>query len=98
MTFGALLLGAVLMHGCGASQEDARVAAAATQGPIVPAGWKGPGPTYLHDTMTECLVHEGVMPSCPPQFPKRVLSKMSDAGHDPYTYEVKGEPVTLCCL
>ena len=65
-------------------------AADATQGPIVPAGWKGPQMAYFHDTMTQCLVHDGVMPSCPRQFPKRVLTKISDAGNNPYVYELKG--------
>jgi hypothetical protein len=106
MMFAALLSGAILAHGCGGSREDASVAANADAGqePRVPAGWKGPQTMYFHDVMTECIVHEGVVQACPPQFPKRFLWKADDAGQparaDPYKYEQEqqGDPMTSCCL
>ncbi len=87
------------MHGCRASHDDASAAGdgGARRELLVPEGWRGPQWSYLHDTMTQCLIHEGVVASCPPKFPKREVTKMSDAGYDPYTYELKGDPVTLCC-
>src|SRR5580692_1742355 len=91
-----LLSGALLLSGCGRSHDVGVAAADASAGQdgIVPAGWEGPQRTSLHDTMTECIVHDRVVSSCPPHFPKRMVGSASDAGANPYVYAQPGAPVT----